>query len=375
MDSQEILNTIALTRINYFNLAGMLELYRRVGSATAVMEHRADILDIVPDASPRLVEAFKDISDPMRRAEEEYKFDIANNVEPLCMNDDRYPQRLRECDDAPLMLFYKGSADLNQAKVINIVGTRHCTTYGQDLIRRFVSDLKNYCPRVLIVSGLAYGVDICAHRNALQYGYETIGVLAHGLDYLYPPRHKADADRMIQQGGLLTEFLTNTNADKINFVRRNRIVAGMSDACILVESAAHGGGLITTEISRGYDRDVFAFPGPVGAQYSEGCNNLIRDNGAGLISNAADFVNAMGWQDDAKLQTAQSQGIERQIFPDLSPEEQLIVSTLQRTNDLQINMLSVQANIPISTLTALLFSLEMKGVVRTLAGGMYHLLG
>ena len=375
MDSQEILNTIALTRINYFNLAGMLELYRRVGSATAVMEHRADILDIVPDASPRLVEAFKDISDPMRRAEEEYKFDIANNVEPLCMNDDRYPQRLKECEDAPLMLFYKGSADLNQAKVINIVGTRHCTTYGQDLIRRFVSDLKNYCPRVLIVSGLAYGVDICAHRNALQYGYETIGVLAHGLDYLYPPRHKADADRMIQQGGLLTEFLTNTNADKINFVRRNRIVAGMSDACILVESAAHGGGLITTEISRGYDRDVFAFPGPVGAQYSEGCNNLIRDNGAGLISNAADFVNAMGWQDDAKLQTAQSQGIERQIFPDLSPEEQLIVSTLQRTNDLQINMLSVQANIPISTLTALLFSLEMKGVVRTLAGGMYHLLG
>jgi len=375
MDSQEILNTIALTRINYFNLAGMLELYRRVGSATAVMEHRADILDIVPDASPRLVEAFKDISDPMRRAEEEYKFDIANNVEPLCMNDDRYPQRLRECDDAPLMLFYKGSADLNQAKVINIVGTRHCTTYGQDLIRRFVSDLKNYCPRVLIVSGLAYGVDICAHRNALQYGYETIGVLAHGLDYLYPPRHKADADRMIQQGGLLTEFLTNTNADKINFVRRNRIVAGMSDACILVESAAHGGGLITTEISRGYDRDVFAFPGPVGAQYSEGCNNLIRDNGAGLISNAADFVNAMGWQDDAKLQTAQSQGIERQIFPDLSPEEQLIVSTLQRANDLQINMLSAQANIPISTLTALLFSLEMKGVVRTLAGGMYHLLG
>lgn len=375
MDSQEILNTIALTRINYFNLAGMLELYRRVGSATAVMEHRANILDIVPDASPRLVEAFKDISDPMRRAEEEYKFDIANNVEPLCMNDDRYPQRLRECDDAPLMLFYKGSADLNQAKVINIVGTRHCTTYGQDLIRRFVSDLKNYCPRVLIVSGLAYGVDICAHRNALQYGYETVGVLAHGLDYLYPPRHKADADRMILQGGLLTEFLTNTNADKINFVRRNRIVAGMSDACILVESAAHGGGLITTEISRGYDRDVFAFPGPVGAQYSEGCNNLIRDNGAGLISNAADFVNAMGWQDDAKLQTAQSQGIERQIFPDLSPEEQLIVDTLQRTNDLQINMLSVQANIPISTLTALLFSLEMKGVVRTLAGGMYHLLG
>ena len=375
MDSQEILNTIALTRINYFNLAGMLELYRRLGSATSVMEHRGDIRDVVPDASPKLVEAFKDISEPMRRAEEEYKFDMANNVEPLCMTDDRYPQRLKECDDAPLMLFYKGTADLNRAKVINIVGTRHCTIYGQDLIRRFIEGLRQYCPRVLIVSGLAYGVDICAHINALQYGYDTVGVLAHGLDYLYPPRHKPTADKMLQQGGLLTEFLTGTNADKINFVRRNRIVAGMSDACILVESAAHGGGLITTGISRDYNRDVFAFPGAAGAQYSEGCNSLIRDNGAGLISNATDFVNAMGWQDDAKLQSAQQQGIERQIFPDLSSDEQHIVNTLQRTNDLQINMLSVQANIQISTLTALLFSLEMKGVVKTLAGGVYHLLG
>ena len=375
MDSQEILNTIALTRINYFNLAGMLELYRRLGSATSVMEHRGDIRDVVPDASPKLVEAFKDISEPMRRAEEEYKFDMANNVESLCMTDDRYPQRLKECDDAPLMLFYKGTADLNRAKVINIVGTRHCTIYGQDLIRRFIEGLRQYCPRVLIVSGLAYGVDICAHINALQYGYDTVGVLAHGLDYLYPPRHKPTADKMLQQGGLLTEFLTGTNADKINFVRRNRIVAGMSDACILVESAAHGGGLITTGISRDYNRDVFAFPGAAGAQYSEGCNNLIRDNGAGLISNATDFVNAMGWQDDAKLQSAQQQGIERQIFPDLSSDEQHIVNTLQRTNDLQINMLSVQANIQISTLTALLFSLEMKGVVKTLAGGVYHLLG
>ena len=273
------------------------------------------------------------------------------------------------------MLFYQGTADLNRAKVINIVGTRHCTIYGQDLIRRFIEGLRQYCPRVLIVSGLAYGVDICAHINALQYGYDTVGVLAHGLDYLYPPRHKPTADKMLQQGGLLTEFLTGTNADKINFVRRNRIVAGMSDACILVESAAHGGGLITTGISRDYNRDVFAFPGAAGAQYSEGCNNLIRDNGAGLISNATDFVNAMGWQDDAKLQSAQQQGIERQIFPDLSSDEQHIVNTLQRTNDLQINMLSVQANIQISTLTALLFSLEMKGVVKTLAGGVYHLLG
>lgn len=374
MSEQEIINTIALTRINYFSLAGMIELYRRLGSATAAIEHRNNILDVVPDASPKLVQAFKKLDEPLRRAEAELEWDRKNGVVPLCMNDERYPQRLKECDDAPLMLFYKGSANLNQAKVVSIVGTRRCTMYGQDLIRRFCNELRLYCPHVLIVSGLAYGVDINAHRCALQNGFETVAVLAHGLDDLYPPRHRQTADEMLNRGGLLTEFLSNTNADKVNFVRRNRIVAGMTDACILVESASQGGGLITTRVARDYNRDVFAFPGPVGAPYSEGCNNLIRDNGGGLISNAYDFVKAMAWEADAKLQCAQRHGIERELFPNLTAEEQLIVNTLKKANDLQINMLSVQAGIPIARLTALLFSLEMKGVVKTLAGGVYHLL-
>jgi DNA processing protein len=221
---------------------------------------------------------------------------------------------------------------------------------------------------------MAYGVDIHAHRQALQNGYETVAVLAHGLDYLYPPRHKPTADMMLTQGGLLTEFFTQTNADKINFVRRNRIVAGMSDACILVESAARGGGLITCRLSREYNRDVFAFPGRVNDQYSEGCNNLIRDNGAALINNAYDFVNAMGWNDDATLMRAQQQGIEREIFPTLSPDETVVFHTLHKQNDLQINRLAILTNIPIAKLTTLLFEMEMKGVVKTLAGGVYHLL-
>lgn len=179
---------------------------------------------------------------------------------------------------------------------------------------------------------------------------------------------------MVSHGGLVTEFLTQTNADKVNFVRRNRIVAGMSDACVLVESAARGGGLITTGISQSYGRDVFAFPGAVGAPYSAGCNNLIRDNGAALITSAEDFVKAMGWQTDAAIQKAHRKGIERQLFPSLSPEEQAVVDILQRNNDLQINMLSVQSGLTISRLTALLFQLEMKGVIKPLAGGMYHLL-
>ncbi len=374
MDQQEILNTILLTRLNYFSLAGMLELYRRVGSATLIMENRGNIRDILPDASPRLIEALKNTDESRRRAEVELEYDLRYGIIPICMNDDRYPQRLKECDDAPLMLFYKGNANLNQQRVINIVGTRHCTPYGEDLIRRFIADLKQLSPRVLIVSGLAYGVDINAHRQALANGYETVGVLAHGLDDLYPSRHKETALRMIEQGGLLTEFMTQTNADKINFVRRNRIVAGMSDACILIESAAKGGGLITCEISQAYGRDVFTFPGRIGDAYSEGCNNLIRNNGATLITSAEDFVKDLGWQDDTILMRAKQQGIERSLFPDLSAEEQAVVNVLSKNNDLQINMISVQSGIEIGRLTALLFTLEMKGILRTLAGGMYHLL-
>lgn len=374
LDTQEIINTIALTRINYFHLTGMLQLYRRLGSATAVIEHRRNIRDVLPDASPKLVQSLQQLDEPLHRAEIELQWDLENGVMPLCMNDENYPQRLRQCDDAPLMLFYKGNINLNQRRVICVVGTRRNTVYGEDLIRRFMRELRQLCPQLLVISGLAYGVDIIAHRQALQNGYPTVGVLAHGVDYLYPARHKQTADEMVKKGGLLTEFLTQTNADKVNFVRRNRIVAGISDACVVVESATHGGGLITASLARTYNREVFAFPGNVGSQYSEGCNNLIRDNVAGLISNADDFVKSMNWDDDVKLQRAQQVGIERQLFPDLSTEERQVVSALKKHNDLQINMLSVQADIPIAHLTAILFSLEMKGVLKALPGGMYHLL-
>lgn len=374
LDTQEIINTIALTRINYFHLTGMLQLYRRLGSATAVIEHRRNIRDVLPDASPKLVQSLQQLDEPLHRAEIELQWDLENGVMPLCMNDENYPQRLRQCDDAPLMLFYKGNINLNQRRVICVVGTRRNTVYGEDLIRRFMRELRQLCPQLLVISGLAYGVDIIAHRQALQNGYPTVGVLAHGVDYLYPARHKQTADEMVKKGGLLTEFLTQTNADKVNFVRRNRIVAGISDACVVVESAAHGGGLITASLARTYNREVFAFPGNVGSQYSEGCNNLIHDNVAGLISNADDFVKSMNWDDDVKLQRAQQVGIERQLFPDLSTEERKVVSALKKHNDLQINMLSVQADIPIAHLTAILFSLEMKGVLKALPGGMYHLL-
>ena len=374
LDQQEIYNTLILSRIGFYSLAGILEIYRNIGSATEIMQHSKDIRSLIPDASQRLVDAFRNTDEIKRRVDDEIKWDEHYGVQILCMNDERYPERLRQCDDAPLALFYRGSANLNQQHVVSIVGTRHCTSYGQDIIRRFMSDLRQMCPEVLIVSGLAYGVDINAHRQALQNGYETVGVLAHGLDNLYPSAHRNTAKEMLNHGGLLTEYTTMTNADKQNFVRRNRIVAGMADSTILVESAAHGGGLITARIARDYNRDVFAFPGTVGAPYSEGCNNSIRDNEAGLITSAFDFVKAMGWQDDKKIQDARKEGIERQLFPNLSDEEQTIVNTLQKQNDLQINMLSVQSGIGIARITSLLFSMEMKGILKALPGGIYHLL-
>jgi DNA processing protein len=371
---QEIFYTMALTRLTNFNYQQALELYKVVGSAQLLFEHRNEIGDIIKDASPRLVEALKDWNEPMRRAEAEICFMEEHRIRALTLTSDDYPQRLTECPDAPIVIYYTGNADLNQTRIISIVGTRRMTTYGEDLIRRFVRDLRQYCPEVLIVSGLAYGVDICAHRQALENGYPTVGVLAHGLDQIYPYRHRDTAAQMLNHGGLLTEFMTQTNADKPNFVRRNRIVAGMADSVILVESGAKGGGLITAEIAQSYARAVFAFPGNVGQPYSEGCNNLIRDNGAGLISNAEDFVKAMGWLDETRRQQAFADGIERNLFPDLSPEEQQVVSLLQQTNDLQLNIITVKTGIPIGRLTALLFQLEMKGVVKPLAGGIYHLL-
>lgn len=373
MNEQQLLYNIALTRIGHFSLASALHLYRTLGSGEEIFLHRNEIKDILPDCSPRLVENFKDWSEPLKRAEVEMEFCRSHDIRVLCLGESDYPKRLEECADAPLVLYYKGNANLNQSRVINIIGTRHCTTYGADFIRRFLHDLKTICPEVLVVSGLAYGVDINAHQQSLAVGYETVGVVAHGLDYLYPSAHKDTAREMVNHGGLLTEFMTCTNADKGNFVRRNRIVAGMSDACILIESAGHGGGMITAGIAFDYGRDVFALPGRVGDHFSEGCNNAIRENKAILLTSAEDFVKTMGWEDDALRIEAQKKGIERQLFPELSPEQQRIVDVLTKSNDLQLNQLSVKTGIPIGDITSILFQMEMMGVVKPMAGGNYHL--
>lgn len=372
--TKETTDALTLTRLGFYNIPAMRELLNRAGSFSDIINNHGNILDIVPDCPKRIADSLKDIKALQERAAEELEYSAAHGIEVMTINSDNYPQRLKECNDAPLVLFYKGNASLNTKRVINIVGTRHATQYADDCIRAFVSGIKEMCPDIIIVSGLAYGVDIMAHRHSLENGIPTVGVLAHGLDYLYPARHRDTANMMAECGGLLTEHFTGTNADKVNFVRRNRIVAGMSDATILVESAAKGGGLITCSLANSYGREVFAFPGRVSDSLSEGCNNLLRSHSAQMVVSAESFVKDMGWETDAQLANAQKNGIERSLFPKVEGDAKIITDILAKDNDQQMNTLAANSGLPISRLTALLFELEMKGMVKALAGGVYHLI-
>ena len=373
MNTQEIISAIAMTKLKGLSLLNARTLFETIGSAHDVLAHRKDIVSLIPNASSRLVEAFSNVDTALREAEKEMEFIEKKHLKVFTLNDDDYPGRLRECEDAPLILYYYGSANLNSQRIINIVGTRKCSEYGRDICNNFVKDLKCLAPDIVIVSGLAYGIDICAHRAALKNGMATVGVLAHGLDNIYPSMHRQTAAEMVQQGGgLLTEYTTNTEPEKMNFVRRNRIVAGLCDACIVVESSEKGGSLITAELALDYNRDVFAFPGRVYDGNSKGCNNLIRKHQATLLTNAEDLLDAMGWNDTSNNASKQKT-IQPDLFPTLSDEEQTLLNTLKNVDDKHVNQMTIETNIPYSRASMILFDLEMKGLVKALGGARYRL--
>ena len=373
MTEQETLYAISLSFVPCMNLLNRKMLFEKMGSATEIFEQRRNLGEIIPNANKSTLKALAMMDTHLKRAEEELAFVQAGHIQCVGFNDEAYPARLRECPDAPVLLYYRGDASLNAQHVISMVGTRQITPYGKDICREFIKELQQLCPDVLVVSGLAYGVDIHCHRAALEQDLETVGVLAHGLDQIYPRMHRDTAVKMVHHGGLLTEFPSRSNADKKNFVQRNRIVAGIADATIVVESAKKGGSLITAEIAESYGRDVFAFPGRIGDTYSQGCNNLIRSNRAGLITSAEEFIQAMGWEKEVQIHKQLSQGLQQEFFPELSEEEQRIVNALTGTDSKQINILAIDTALPIGKLTSLLFNLEMKGIVRLLSGGCYRL--
>ena len=369
MDNKELLSLIALQHIPGVGSITAKRLVETVGSATMIFEHRTELASMIPQIQSSLIKAL-DCPSAHQRAEQELEFINKHHITCIGYHDEEYPSRLRECDDAPILLFYRGSTSLNPRRVVSIVGTRKCTEYGRDLCEGFVRDLAVQCPDVLIVSGLAYGIDVCAHRAAIKHGLPTVGVLAHGLDRIYPAVHRNTAVQMTQCGGLLTEYVSHTEPERTNFLQRNRIVAGMSDATIIVESADKGGALVTANIANSYSRGCYAFPGRISDTSSVGCHRLIRNNQAALITSAEDFIEHMMWD----VPQGTSKAIQGFLFPELNVEESRVVSLLeQHPNGLPINTLTVETGLPVHRLSATLFELELKDIVRPLAGSIYKL--
>lgn len=370
MNEQEIIYNLALTRVLPYQSQVQQTLLDAAGSATTLYEARYNLKDLIPEVTDRLASTIAQLDDHLKRAEQEIAFAQKSRIRIILRDDTDYPARLRECPDAPILLFYRGSSDLNSRHILSIVGTRKATEYGRDFCTHFLRDLSQICPDTIVASGLAYGIDICAHRQALANNMQTIGVLAHGLDQIYPRMHRQTAIDMLQHGGLLTEFMSQSTAEKINFVSRNRIVAGMADAVLVVESAEKGGSLISAGLAEDYGRDVFAVPGRINDPSSAGCNLLIRDNRASLIQHAEEFAVNMGW----KAKKDENLPIQRELFPELSDEEKIVYQALKGAEGKHLNTLTVETNFSVGKLSSLLFDMEMRGIVRLLSGGMYRLL-
>lgn len=373
--TDESFYAIALSRLKGLGLQNALTLYREVGSAKDVFMGLAELKGKAPVWHSRIQKILDEGSSAaLKAAEEEMAFCKKHGIEVLDVGSEAYPYRLRQCKDAPLVLYYKGNTDLNALHVVTVVGTRRCTEYGKDLCHSFTSDLARLCPDTLVVSGLAYGIDIHAHRGALSAGLPTVAILAHGLDRIYPYAHRETAKLMVEHGGLLTEFPIGTNPDKGNFVRRNRIAAGMCDACVVVESGSKGGSLITANQTMSYDRQVFAFPGRSTDEASQGCHALIRKNTAGLITCAEDMVCDMDWITQQQRAEALQKPSQPELFPHLTDDEQTLVGLLQGSEGLQINQAVLKTGLPVGKVASLFLELEIKGIIKCMPGYIYRLI-
>jgi DNA processing protein len=361
-----LLHQVALTFVKGIGPVSTRALLAAFGDAETIFKTpKAKLIKTPGISNARIGQMDFDAS--LQRAEQELKFIERHGIDVIFISDARYPKRLKNCDDAPILLYSKGNADLNMPKIISIVGTRNATEYGKQLCAQLTEELKQY--NVLIVSGLALGIDTAAHRESLKYQIPTVGVLGHGFDTMYPVANRALADKMQLNGGVLTEYPSGTVPNRTNFPERNRIVAGIADATVVIEASIKGGALITAEIANSYNRDVFAFPGRINDEFSEGCNFLIRNNKAALLSCMADLAYIMGWEknDDTKPAT------EQLLLPiDLTANEQHIYETIRKNQlPLAIDDLSIRINMPASQLAVNLLNMEMQGFIRSLPGKTY----
>jgi len=364
--TNNLLYQIALTLIPNIGCVQAKILIEHYGNAQDIFKARKKELGVIENIGlirASNIKAFANFT----AAEDEIKFIEKYKIQPLFITDKNYPQRLLHCYDPPTVLYYRGTADLNASKIISIIGTRNNTDYGKQATEKLVGDLKDM--EVLIVSGLAFGIDAIAHKAALQNQLNTVAVLAHGLHTIYPQQHKTLAKEIVQQGGLLTEFRNGDKPDKHNFPKRNRIVAGMADATIVIETAIKGGSMITAELANNYNRDVFALPGKITDSKSAGCNYLIQNNKAVLFTDTQELLETLGWK-----QKNISKKQQKELFIELSEEEKTIIDILKEKEAAHIDEINMRSNMSSSSVAAAILSLELQNVISSLPGKLYRLL-
>jgi len=362
---ENLLNNIALTMVQDVGPVMAKVLISYCGSAEAVFKASKKELLKIPQVGPKTVERIT-ASKTFDRAEDQMKYLSNNDGKAVVFHSDEYPQRLKHFESSPLVLYLKGEMNLNHKRTVAIIGTRKPTEQGKINCEKLIDGLQDY--GVQIISGLAFGIDTCAHKKSVEVDTETIGVMGHGLDILYPAENRKLVSKMMHNGGVLTEFPINTRPDRENFPMRNRIIASMSDVVVVVESKRKGGSIITAEFANSYNKDVFAIPGRTTDDASEGCNKLIKQHKANLLESAADIGYIMRWDETDKTRVVQ-----KALFIDFNPEEQKLVDILKEKDSLTVDELSHMLNLPPSKLASMLLNLEFKGAIRSLPGKKYIL--
>lgn len=364
MKNDQLLYQIALTLTPGIGPVKAKILVNYCGSAEAIFNEKPEILQTIPDIGPQAVQCIRE-ADFRKRAEQEIRFMEAHDIRAIYFGDRDYPSRLKLCDDSPMLLFAKGKMNLNTHRVISVVGTRSCTDYGRIFCEKLLQEIAPYDP--LIVSGMAYGIDICAHRQAVKLHLQTVGCVAHGLEKIYPAAHRPTASDMFFHGGLITEFVSQTEMLPELFPARNRLIAGMSDCTIVVETDSSGGSIITAYLAHSYGREVYALPGRHNDSESSGCNMLIRKNVAAILTSGKDLIEYLGWTDH-------THGLHQlDLFPQLTEDEDIIVQVLRSKGKSPIDELSISSGMTIGKLSSQLLELEFKGVIRSLPGKQYDL--
>lgn len=358
----------ALSKIFAYKPAVALQLIERVGKITEIFKlNKRELGEMLP-FDKEILEA---LTDPrlLEWAQKEIDWAHTHGVQTLYITDQNYPYRLRECYDAPILLYYKGKADLNARRVLSVVGTRKSSYYGRNSCRKIIEELAS-SGKPLVISGLAYGIDASAHRAAMEYGLPTVGVMATGIDTIYPPQHRSLAEEMLENGGIITDFYRGCEGIKINFIKRNRIIAGMADAVLLGESHSKGGGLITTSLALSYSREVFAIPGRIGDDSFEGCNRLIEREAARIVTNPGTISAAMGWREKTNSR--------RNSTPDLfdgvtGDNARAILNTLKDRDSLTAEQIEERTGIPLRNLSTELLQLEISGKIVQIMGDKYSI--